>query len=297
MNIKLHFLAFILGITAFAVVAAGDELTPEAACDRLGWQLAITPYTFRLYPMSEAIAKTAALGIKYIGLSGNINVAPGKSVPLLNLTDDQLAEIRRETDAAGIKIINIGIVPLPADEAKCRKAFDFAKKVGVDLIVGEPEDAALDTVEKLCKEYNIRVAIHDHPRPSHYWNPDTVLAAIKGRTPLMGACADVGHWKRSGFDPVECLKKLDGHVFCLHFKDLVPDNPNSVPSLTGPARRMHDVPWGTGQCDVAGMMAELKRQHFHGAFYFEYEYHWSNSVPELAQSIKYFNATAVKLAQ
>ena len=211
--------------------------------------------------------------------------------------------ILKQTDAAGIKLVNIGVVQLPADEAQSRKVFEFAKKAGIDTLVAEPEPDALDTVEKLCKEYNIKVAIHDHPRPSHYWNPETVLAAVKGRTPLMGACADVGHWVRSGLDPVECLKKLDGRIICLHFKDLVPDEPVSgaakpaVPPKADAAKKMHDVPWGTGQSHAKAMMAELKRQHFHGAFCVEYEYHWSNSVPEIAECVKFFNATAAELAK
>ena len=179
----------------------------------------------------------------------------------------------------------MGVVKLPPDEAESRKVFEFAKKYGIDTLVAEPEPATLDTVEKLCKEYNIKVAIHDHPKPSHYWNPDVVLAAIKGRTPLMGACADVGHWTRSGLNPVECLKKLDGRVICLHFKD-----------LNEPGPKAHDVPWGTGINQIRAMMEELKRQKFHGAFCIEYEYHWDNSLPEIAQCVKYFNATCDELA-
>jgi sugar phosphate isomerase/epimerase len=282
------------------LVASSLALAEETSSDpveKLGWRLAITPYSFRLYPIDEAIDKTAAVGIKYIGLSGNINITSNQTVKALDLTDAQLQHIRKKCDAVGIKIINLGIVPLPANEAESRKAFEFAKKLGVDVIVAEPGPDALDTVEKLCKEYNIKVAIHDHPRPSHYWNPDTVLAAIKGRTPLLGACADVGHWKRSGLDPVECLKKLEGHVICLHFKDVVPDEANPGTPPTNGSAKMHDVPWGTGDCDVKGMMTELKRQNFHGAFYVEYEYHWDRSEPEIAQCVKYFNAIAQELAR
>jgi sugar phosphate isomerase/epimerase len=152
--------------------------------------------------------------------------------------------------------------------------------------VAEPQPEALDTIEKLCKEYSIKVAIHDHPKgQSIYWNPDYVLAAIKGRTPLMGACADVGHWIRSGLDPLECIKKLDGHIICLHFKDLNEMGPDA-----------HDVPWGTGVGKTKEIMAELKRQHFHGAFCVEYEYHWDNSSPEIAQCVKFFNQTCDELA-
>jgi sugar phosphate isomerase/epimerase len=199
--------------------------------------------------------------------------------------------------------VNIGVVQLPPDEAKSRKVFEFAKKMGIDTLVAEPEPAALDTVEKLCKEYNIKVAIHDHPRPNHYWNPETVLEAVKGRTPLMGACADTGHWLRSGLDPVECLKKLEGRVICLHFKDLVPDETKPQDQASAAKKKkkseskaMHDVPWGTGVGNIKGQMAELKRQGFHGAFCIEYEYHWENSMPEIAEGLKFFNATAAELA-
>jgi sugar phosphate isomerase/epimerase len=146
----------------------------------------------------------------------------------------------------------------------------------------------MDVVEKLAVEYNIKIAIHDHPKPSFYWNPDTVLAAVKGRSQLLGACADVGHWKRSGLDPVECLKRLEGRVIALHFKDLVK---GSAPTDHG----LHDVPWGTGTSDAKGMLQELKRQHFHGAICIEYEYHWENSTPEIAQCVKWFNDTCAEL--
>jgi len=101
----------------------------------------------------------------------------------------------------------------------------------------------------------------------------------------MGACADVGHWVRSGLDPVECLKKLDGHVIAVHFKDLAEKDPNT-----------HDVPWGTGVCNSKGLLEELKRQHFKGAICVEYEYNWYNSSPEIAQSVKFYNDTCAQLA-
>ncbi len=159
--------------------------------------------------------------------------------------------------------------------------------MGIDLLVGEPGPEALDTVEKLCKEYNIRVAIHDHPKGhSDYWKPELVLAAIKDRTPLMGACADTGHWVRSGLDPVQCLKTLRGHVFVLHFKDLTEKgNPKA-----------HDVPWGTGAGNCKRMMEELQKQGFHGAFCVEYEYHFDNNMPEVAECVKFFNSTCAELA-
>lgn len=259
------------------------EQTPA---EKLGWQLAIHSYTFQKFPIFESIDKTKALGVKYLSISGSVILEGTNKLATINLSDEQRAAIDKKLQADGFgKFVNIGVVQLPPDEAKSRQVFEFAKKWGIDTLVAEPEPAALDLVEKLCKEYNIKVAFHDHPKPSRYWNPDTVLAAIKGRTPLMGACADVGHWMRSGLDPLECLKKLDGHIICLHFKDL---------NEMGP--KAHDVPWGTGVGKTKELMAELKRQNFHGAFCVEYEYHWENSSPEIAQCVKFWNDTCAELA-
>ena len=296
-----------LPLFTVAVLISASVLAQEAgdasAADKLGWQLAIHAYTFRKFSIFQCIDKTAALGLKYMSLSGSVSLDGTNSLPTVKLSDQDAAAIREAAAAKGIKLVNIGVVTLPPNEAESRKVFEFARKMGIDTLVAEPEPAALDTVEKLCKEYNIKVAIHDHPKPSHYWNPDTVLEAVKGRTPLMGSCADTGHWLRSGLDPVECLKKLEGRVICLHFKDLVPDRPGSEDASAAnkekksQARAMHDVPWGTGVGNVKAQMAELKRQHFHGAFGVEYEYHWENSMPEIAECVKFFNATCAELAK
>jgi sugar phosphate isomerase/epimerase len=279
----------ILLLAAVALLSIGAQAqTPAASsADKLGWQLAVHSYTFRKFSIDEAIAKTAALGVHYMSISGSVNLIGTNSVGTTTLTEKDQQALLEKLKAAGItpKFVNMGVVQLPPDEAKSRKVFEFAKKFGIDTLVAEPATNALDTVEKLCKEYNIKVAIHDHPKGhSIYWNPESVLAAIQGRTPLMGACADVGHWMRSGLDPVECLKKLDGHIICLHFKDL---------NEMGPAA--HDVPWGTGIGQTKALMQELKRQNFHGAFCVEYEYHWETSQPEIAECVKFFNATCDEL--
>jgi sugar phosphate isomerase/epimerase len=278
-------LLFAIGILLSIGIQAQVTTNNTASADKLGWQLAVHSYTLQRFPIFQAIDMTAALGIKYMSVSGTVTL-DGEKIGTLNLTDEQRASIDQKLKADGFgNFVNMGVVQLPADEAKCRKVFEFAKKWGIGILVSEPETNALDTVEKLCKEYNIKVAIHDHPKGhSIYWNPDFVLAAIKGRTPLMGACADVGHWMRSGLDPLECIKKLDGHIICLHFKDLNEMGPSA-----------HDVPWGTGVGKTKELMAELKRQNFHGAFCVEYEYHWDNSSPEIAQCVKFFNQTCDEL--
>ncbi|HPV37818.1 MAG TPA: TIM barrel protein, partial [Candidatus Hydrogenedentes bacterium] len=131
------------------------------------------------------------------------------------------------------------------------------------------------------------VAVHNHPNPSFYWNPDTVLEFVKDRTKRVGACADTGHWPRSGVDPLEALKKLEGRIITFHFKDL-----NEFGK-----REAHDVPWGTGVCNVEALMKEIQRQGLKNiVFSIEYEHNWDNSVPEIAQCVAYFDKVAAELA-
>ena len=110
-----------------------------------------------------------------------------------------------------------------------------------------------------------------------------MLSAIKGLSKRVGSCADIGHWVRSGLDPVACLKKLDGHVLHLHIKD-----------LNEKSKTAHDVHWGTGVSDIDGVIKELKRQHFKGVLSAEYEYNWNNSVPDVTASVKYFREAVTK---
>lgn len=287
-----------------SLLVALSTLAParaESPAERLGWTLAVHSYTFQKFSILEAIDKTAALGIRHMSISGSVNLptADGKFAKSSTaaMTDSEVAAITARMKEKGIDpvFVNMGVVKPGIDEAESRKIFEAAKKLGIGVLVAEPEvhnkveelGPVMDVVEKLAKEYNIKVAIHNHPGPKNfYWNPDTVLAAVKGRSPLLGACADVGHWVRSGLDPVESLRKLEGRVIALHFKDL------NEATLQG-----HDVPWGTGVSNVKGMLAELKRQNFKGAFCVEYEYNWENSSPEIGESAKWFNATCAELAK
>jgi len=101
-----------------------------------------------------------------------------------------------------------------------------------------------------------------------------VLSLVKDRDWRLGACADTGHWVRSGLKPVECLRILKGRIVCSHLKD-----------LDRMGLGAHDVPYGTGVSDIPAILDELKAQGFQGSLSIEYEYHWDNSLPEVAQCI------------
>jgi len=272
----------------------GARLTAEEVAqgapnaEKLGWRLGMQAWTFHHATLFEAIDNTASLGLRYIEAYPGQKLS--KEKPEVIVGDDSPAEVRKEIKQkladSNVKLVNFGCCTLSKDPDQCRRMFEFAGDMGIETLVSEPDEEAFDTLDKLCEEYEINVAVHNHPKPSHYWNPETVLKVCRGRGRRIGACADTGHWMRSGFAPVECLKKLQGRLISFHLKD-----------LDKKARKAHDVPWGTGVCDVKGMLVEVQRQGVKPFFAVEYEYNWGKAMPELAQCVKFFDKTAGELAK
>ncbi len=267
-------------------LTAAESATDRSGAEKLGWRLGIQAWTFHHDSLFEAVDNTAALGLRYIEAFPRQKL--GKEKPEVRFDDSSPADVRktvkRKLADSGVELVNYGCCKLTEDPGQCRKVFDFAKEMGIETLVSEPDEAAFDALDRLCEEYGINVAVHNHPKPSHYWNPETVLKVCRGRGRRIGACADTGHWARSGFDPVECLKKLEGRIISFHLKDL-----NRM------ARKAHDVPYGTGVCDVKGMLREVKRQGIKPFFAIEYEHNWGKAMPELAQCVEYFHKTANEL--
>jgi sugar phosphate isomerase/epimerase len=279
-----------LGLTGLTgpqgLTAETGKGAPHA--EKLGWRLGCQVYSFNHFTFYEAIEKTESLGLH------TIEAYPGQKLsaekPDQKVGDGMSAEIRLEVKKklkeAGIKLACYGVVGLSKDEAASRRVFEFAKDMGIETIVSEPAPDAMDLLAKLCDEYSISIAIHNHPKPSHYWKPETVLEVCEGRTKRVGACADTGHWMRSNINPLEAIKKLEGRIVSFHFKDL-----NTF------GAGAHDVPWGTGKGDVPAMLREIRRQGFKGVFSIEYEHNWLNSLPEIAQCVAFFDKTAAETAQ
>jgi len=252
-----------------------------------GWRLAVQAWTFNRYTFYEALDKVASLGLDWIEAYPGQKLREEKpDAKLIHTMPVELrAEVKQKLKEMGIGLVNYGVVGLPNDEAECRKVFDFAKDMGIETIVSEPPEEAFDLIDKLCKEYKIKVAIHNHPKPSHYWNPETVLKVCKGRSKWIGSCGDTGHWMRSGVNPLEALKMLEGRLISLHFKDL---NKFGV-------REAYDVIWGTGKANAMALFSELDRQKFKGVFSIEYEHNWEKSLPEIRRCLLYFNSVASQL--
>ena len=278
--------AMILADRAGLGLCAADKPRGAPHAEKLGWRLGCQAYSFNRFTFFEAIDKVASLGLHYIEAYPGQKLSQQK--PEVKFGEDLPAEIRQEVNSklaqAGVKLVCYGVVGLPKDQQACRRVFEFAKQMGIETIVSEPPADAFELIDALATEYQINVAIHNHPRPSHYWNPDTVLEVCKGRSQRIGACADTGHWMRSGINPVDALRKLKGRIISFHFKDL---------NQYGPLA--HDVPWGTGKGDIRAVLKEVYAQRFQGVFSVEYEHNWLNSLPEIAQCVEFFDRVAAEL--
>lgn len=255
-----------------------DQTKAENPEEELGWKLGAQAYTFRVFTFFEALDKIDSANLRYVEAFPGQSIEPGSDDKMTyELSKEGRDRVKQKLEEKGITLYAYGVAG-GKDEAEWEKIFEFAKDMGAQVITAEPAEDQLDYISKLCDQYQIRVAIHNHPEPSHYWQPEVVLKALEGRSALMGAAPDVGHWMRSGLDPLASLKKLDGKIFHMHFKDLNEFDDKDA----------HDVVWGTGKLPMKEIQEELKRQDFKGMISAEYEYNWENSLPEVTESAANF---------
>ena len=257
----------------------GEQKIPDE-CKTGGFFIGCQAYTFNRFSVFEAIELTAQAGGKIIEFYPGQKLS--KDEPKVswdhNASPEVIQKVKEKLAQHKIRAVNYGVVGIPKDEAQARKLFEFAKTMGLRAITTESVDA-IDTIEKLVKEYDIMVGFHDHPKRAddagyRMWDPSYILSVVKDRDSRIGSCADTGHWVRSNLKPVDCLRILKGRIISSHLKDLHQMGPGA-----------HDVPYGEGVSDIPAVLEELKHQGFTGNISIEYEYHWENSSPEVAQCI------------
>ncbi len=279
-------LLFALTILSVARVWAAANAIPDE--HRIGgFAIGTQAFSFKMYTVFEAIEKTAQTGAKVIEFSGRQKLLAERPDVVFNHNspDDVIAAVQAKLREHGIRAVNYGVVPIPTDEAGARKVFEFAKRMGLYAITTESE-GSIDMIEKMVREYDIRVGFHNHskkPKDPNYklWDPKHVRALVQGRDKRIGACADIGHWQTTGLTALEGLRILEGRIVSLHFKDR---------AALGPGQ--HDMIFGTGITDIGAVLGELRRQKFEGNIAIEYEYNWTGSVPDIAQCIGFIRGWA-----
>jgi len=280
LNYSIAVLVFLLTTLQGFAQSTADAFPEEA----LGWKIAIQASTYRRLTFIETLDKVRACGLRYVEAFPQQQIGGGMEGTTDFKMDAQTRQqIKKILKTKDVQWISYGVVS-PTSKADWLQLFDFAKDMGIQTIVSEPKPEFLPLLEQLTREYGIKVGVHNHATPTPYWNPETVHTAIAGRGPSIGACADIGHWMRSGLRPIACLQLLEGRLVSFHMKDL-----NAIGDL-----KAHDVSWGKGKANLKKISKEMRRQSFQGIIAVEYEYRRDDpafdSVPAIRESVAYFRS-------
>lgn len=248
------------------------------------WKIGVQMWTFRMFTFAEALDKVDSAGVKNIEAFWGQPLGAGMKDSFgIRMSDESKTKLKQMLASKGIHMVAMGVI-VPRTREEWTKAFDLAKEFGLSYITAEPLKNQWDMVDSMAGSYGIKVAIHDHPKPNVYWSPDSVLAATVGH-PNIGSCADLGHWARNGVNPVDALKKLEGHIFGVHLKDIVKfDDTQAADTIVG-----------KGVIDFPPIFQELKRQHFSGMFSIEHESNWYHSLPDVIETVKFYHDQVAKL--
>ena len=244
------------------------------------WKFGVALWTFHTFNFPDALAKVDSAGVAYIEPNTFHKAGPAlKDSLILQLSPNGISKLRTLIDQKGLKAESVYIVG-DSTVQSWKSQFEIAKGLGAKFVTAEPPVAMWDPVDSLAGVYGMRVAIHEHWKgTSHYWHPDSVLAAVKDH-PNFGACADLGHWPKSGIDPLEAVKKLSGHIIGVHLKDIAAYNDP----------KLKDVPVGTGVVDFPAIFQELKKQGFKGHIYIERDAEdLPSNLPSVIQTVQYYN--------
>lgn len=282
---KFAIVSLLLAVGLASSSIAADPLSERAKVGHFyaGCQI----YTFKEFPVLEALEKIAACGGKTVEFFPGQKMSGGDDKTKFdqNTAAEQRAPVKAKLKELGLTAAGFGVVGgLGKDEESTRKVFEFCKDMGIGIVVAEPTETkeAYDIIEKLVKEFDIKMAIHNHPkrpldRNYKYWDPEYVLSWVKDRDPRMGSCADIGHFVRSGIKPVDAIKILKGRIMDSHVKDL---------DAFG-VREAKDVVWGTGQSDIPAVLNACAEMGFYGPFHVEWEKDWLISQADVTKCLEW----------
>ncbi|MDR1517027.1 MAG: sugar phosphate isomerase/epimerase [Dysgonamonadaceae bacterium] len=267
-KIELLFCGLLL---SFVVAAQNNRPDPQPAPDTYEkFKVGMAGYTFANFDLDKTLETLEKCDVKYLCI---------KDFHLpLNSTEEQIAAFHAKLKAKGITGYAVGPIYMYT-EADVDRAFEYARKVGVDLIVGVPLQNLLPYVDKKVKEYDFKYAIHLHgpDMPDKYPDAEDVWNHVKDLDPRIGMCLDIGHDTRNGKNPVADLKKYHKRVFDMHIKD-----------VTAPTKQGYSVEIGRGIIDFPALVKMLRKVGYDGKCSLEHERNMKDPFIGIAESIGYF---------
>ena len=259
-------------LAALAPLRAADaqDVSPSKRADPwLGLKAGVATYSLRGLKLDAAIAAIQRVGVKYCSI---------KDIHLkLDTTSDQRKTVARQFRDAGIEPISCGVVTMENDEQNVRRAFEYARDIAVPVIVCSPHPDSFPILDKMVKEFDIKLAIHNHgPGDKRFPSPYDALNMAKSFDNRVGLCIDVGHTAKAGVDPADAIRKCKDRLYDVHLKD-----------VAQPAGRGDEVELGRGDLNVPEMLRALLDIRFAYHVGFEHEKDAKDPVPGLAESVGY----------
>jgi len=259
-------------------LSATKSLTTE---ETLPIRLGVASYTFRNFSRAQTIAFMKQLNVFALNVKDVKDHLP--------MDPQQEAAALADYAAAGIQLHAAGAIYFPKDEdADIRSKFEYCKRAGIGVIVaGDPALETLPRIEKFVKEYDIRVAIHNHGPEDKLWpSPLDVLKAMKNLDPRIGCCIDVGHTLRAGTDVVQAIRAAGPRLLNIHMKD-----------LTSAESKESQVAIGEGIMPVRKMFEALIETKYKGFVDLEYEIHPDDPMPGVIASVAYMRGVMAGMGQ
>ncbi len=244
-----------------AAIAAATPQAPK-------FELGLASYTLRKFSLDQTLQMTKRVGLKHIAFK-DVHLA-------MDSTPEQIQEAVAKVKGAGLDLYGGGVIYM-RDEQEVSRAFEYAKAAGMRIIIGVPQPELLPLVDKKVREYDIKVAIHNHgPGDKTYPVPETAYEKIKNLDKRIGLCDDIGHTIRAGVDPSVSIAKFADRLYDVHFKDVTAAN------AKGGA-----IEVGRGVIDIPQVLRTLIKINYTGIVSFEYEKDENDPLPGLAESVGY----------
>ena len=266
--------AIAMAVPAFPLVGFPSTpiATPEQTDPWHGLKMGVATYSLRELNIEDAIQAVKRVGLKYVSIKNVKN-----HIDLSHSSEERKQRTQMFRDA-GLTPLSVGNVSMRTGEENIRKAFEYARDIGVTTIVCAPSQDSIPILDKMVKEFDIKLAIHNHgPEDKGFFpSPYDVMRAVEKFDKRIGLCIDVGHTARAGVDPAESILKCQERLYDVHMKDISAMGDKNSP-----------IEAGRGILDAKSILAALIKIKFQGLVGFEYEKDGKDPIPGLAESVGY----------
>jgi sugar phosphate isomerase/epimerase len=236
------------------------------------FKVGIASYSFRKMSLDDAIKAMKRLNLQYISVKDF-------HLPLNSSTIERQAAMQKLRDA-GITALSCGNITMQNDEKNIRQAFEYAKDCAMPTIVCSPHPDSMPILDRMVKEYDIKLAIHNHgPEDKRFPSPYDVMKVAQGFDKRIGLCIDVGHTARAKVDPAEAIIKCKERLYDLHFKDINSTEPNG-----------QTIEAGRGVLDLPSIVQSLRKIRYNGMVSIEFEGWENDPLPAVAETVGYTRA-------